>query len=64
MRRPMASAREHLEELTRDLDMVVFRLERPHPPEAPPEAWVRERTRLRRELARLRDRMDDVVRGL
>jgi hypothetical protein len=51
-----------LEELVRDLDMVVYRLERPVPDG--PEAAGAERRRIRRELERLRDQLDDLVRGL
>jgi hypothetical protein len=60
----MPTPRDHLEALSRDLDMVVFRLERPPPADQPAEAWVSERRRLRRELERLRDRVEDVARGL
>lgn len=64
MRAAMPTPRDHLEELTRDLDMVVFRLERPPTAVTDDAAWAKERQRLRRELERLRDRMEDVARGL
>lgn len=51
-----------VEDITRELDLVVFRLERT-PPEDP-GALVSERHRLRRELEQLRDRLTDVARDL
>lgn len=51
-----------LEEITRDLDLVVFRLER-----APPEGiseLLHERQRLLKELESLRDRLEDLSRSL
>jgi len=61
----MPSPREHLEDLTRDLDMVVFRLEGMERRAGDdPQRWQREGRVVRRELERLRDRMEDVVRGL
>lgn len=56
----MATLRQvrKLAELARDLDMVVFQLERE------PHEQVEERRRLRRELERLRDQLTDVVREL
>jgi len=63
----MPSPREQMEDLTRDLDMVVFRLEgmerRAATGEDTPQ-WQREGRAVRRELERLRDRMEDVARGL
>jgi hypothetical protein len=51
-----------LEELSRELDLIVYRLERPAP--APgPEADA-ERKRLHRELDGLRDRLDGLARAL
>ncbi len=55
---PTEAAHE-LSLLARDLDLVVYRLERPA--EQPPE---QERPRLRRELDRLRERLEDIARGL
>ena len=52
-----------VEDISRDLDLVVFRLERP-PGKVDPDGWMAERTRLRRELERLRDRLTDVARDL
>lgn len=51
-----------LEELSRELDLVVYRLERPGP-SAPAEAEA-ERKRLHRELDALRDRLDTLARAL
>ena len=49
-----------LEDITRDLDMLVYRLERDRTasPDGPDPA------RLRRELEQLRDRLTDVVRQM
>lgn len=49
------------EDIRRDLDLVVFRLEQT-PPD--PAALTKERKQLRRELERLRQRLDDLVRDL
>jgi hypothetical protein len=51
-----------LEELSRELDLLVYRLERPAPTPGP-EADA-ERRRLHRELDGLRDRLDGVARAL
>ena len=51
-----------MDQIARDLDLVVYRLEQAAPQD--PEAQLRERDRLRRELEGLRDRIDDVVRAL
>lgn len=59
--RPDDAARS-LETVARDLDLVVFRLERDGPPDA--EALRAERKRLRRELEALRERIEDVARAL
>lgn len=48
-----------IEELFRDLDMVVYKLELPRPAEA--EGWQKERTQLRTELEALRDRLQDIT---
>ena len=59
----MSSTRDRVEELARELDMVVFRLERsPQAPEV--DAMLRERRRVRSELEALRDRMEELARGL
>ncbi len=57
----MSSPRRAAEmsEIARDLDMVVFKLERA--PEDSPEA---ERDALRKELESLRDRLSEVVRAM
>lgn len=47
-----------LEDVARDLDLVVYRLERPT------EDAVAERARLRRDLESLRDRLARMVREL
>jgi hypothetical protein len=49
--------RRRVEEVTRDLDLALYRLERPAP-DAEPEA---ERRRLRRELERCRDRLQSLT---
>ena len=51
-----------LEEIARDLDLVVYRLERPSTRDQ--EGVDLERVRLRRELEQVRDRLQDVVRAL
>lgn len=51
-----------LDELHRDLDLVVFALERPAPSEL--ELARAERARLRRDLERLRDRLGELIRNL
>ena len=50
-----------LDQIVRDLDLVVYRLERPRKEDADPE---RERKRLHRELDALRERIEDVSKGL
>ena len=64
-----SDAARALEELARELDLVVYRLERPPGPPREPvpdplEALKRERIQLRRELDALRERLEDVARGL
>jgi hypothetical protein len=54
-------AGRQLEQLARDLDLAVFALERSPTSE---EALRTERIRLRRELESLRDRLEDLARGL
>lgn len=49
------------EDISRDLDLVVYKLERAPPS---PEAIDDERRSLRRELEQLRDRLNDLVRDL
>ena len=60
----MGSRNSHLEveDISRDLDLVVFRLERPL--SESPSALMAERDKLRRELESLRDRLTDVARDL
>ena len=50
-----------VEDIRRDLDMVVFKLE---VPSQQPESWESERKALRRELEELRERLDRVVDAL
>ena len=57
-----AAIGRRLDELSRDLDLVVYRLERAPPEER--DAWVRQRRRLRRELEQLRDTLQDLAREL
>ena len=49
------------EDISRDLDLVVYKLERTP---ADPAALDDERRSLRRELEQLRDRLNDLVRDL
>jgi hypothetical protein len=51
-----------VDEIARELDLVVFRLERSGPDD--PEPVVAERRRIRKELEQLRDRLSDVARDL
>ena len=51
-----------LEDLSRELDLVVYRLERPAPP-TPAEVEA-DRRRLHRELDGLRDRLETLARAL
>jgi transposase len=61
----VSTTRDRLEDLARDLDMVVFRLER-EPTGPPPEVdrVLAERRRLRRDLEGLRDRLEELARGM
>jgi len=62
----VSNTRDRLEDLTRDLDMVVFRLEREPASEPAPDVdrVLAERRRLRSDLEGLRDRLEDLVRGM
>ncbi|MCA9491129.1 MAG: hypothetical protein KC621_14465 [Myxococcales bacterium] len=55
-------ASRRLDEVARDLDLALYRLERA-PPEAPEQVRA-ERQRLHRELDALRERIEDVSRAL
>ncbi len=57
----MHHVRQRLEDLHRELDLLVFRLER-QPADA--EAALRERRGLRRELERMREQLEELTRGL
>jgi len=48
-----------IEDITRELDLLVFRLEI-----APETPWEDERRELRRQLDRLRERLQDALRQL
>ena len=48
-----------IEELFRDLDMVVYKLEMPQSGEE--SQWPAERGQLRRELEGIRDRLQDIT---
>jgi len=50
---------QRLDDIRHDLDMVLFKLEQP-PAEDAPQLLI-ERKQLRRDLERLRDRLDDVL---
>lgn len=52
-------ARWTLDAITRDLDMVVFELERPPADDA--AGLLEERRKRRRQLERLRDRLQDLL---
>jgi hypothetical protein len=52
-----------VDDISRELDLVVFRLERT-PDKPDPDALINERLSLRRELEGLRDRLSDVARTL
>jgi hypothetical protein len=65
----MSSTRDRLEDLARDLDMVVFRLEREAAAddadvEAELKRILAERRRMRRDLEGLRDRLEELARGM
>ena len=57
-----------IEDIRRDLDLVVFRLERENPGKSAegvdPKVWQQERQSLRRELEVLRDRLADLAMDL
>lgn len=54
------TTRELIDELTRDLDLLVFRLERPAPDPAAERPTIRrELERLQRRLGELSDRMGE-----
>ena len=59
MRRSAALA---LDDIARDLDLVVYALEKT-PPDDKAEAET-EREALKQEIERLRDRVEEIVRGL
>lgn len=59
---PQDAARA-LEIVARDLDLLVFRLER-DPPALDTSALLAERRRLRNELDHLRERVEALARGL
>lgn len=54
----MANTADALTDLAREVDLLVFRLERP----VPPDQVERERRTLRRELERIRDALEDAAR--
>ena len=51
-----------IDEIARDVDLLVYRLERP--PALDAEGVRLERVRLRRELELIRDRLQDAVRAM
>lgn len=62
---PPMSVQRHartIEEIARDLDLLVYRLERPAARDT--EGIEIERVKLRRELEGLRDRLNDAVRAM
>jgi type VI protein secretion system component VasF len=59
----MGRVAAELDDLARELDLVVYRLERA-PERNDAEALLSERTQLRRELEGLRDRLNDAARAL
>lgn len=54
--------RRIVDEVARELDLLVYRLEQP--PAADTDALTAERKRLRRDLEKLRDRLGDLADGL
>lgn len=50
---------QRLDELSRELDMLVYRLEQKAPEDA--DALARERKQLRRALEKARDELTDIV---
>jgi len=57
----VSRAADTLDDVVRDVDLVVFRLERS---DTDPERWQAERKEIRRELERLRDRLSDLLETL
>ncbi|MBN2801177.1 MAG: hypothetical protein JXX28_18705 [Deltaproteobacteria bacterium] len=58
----MASSKSDLDNLVRDLDLLVFKLEQGPPASAPD--LLSERGQIHRELERVRDQLDEVTRML
>jgi hypothetical protein len=57
--------RRLVDDLVRELDLIVYRLETPPQPgvdgEVPRTHWMEERARLRRELESVRDRLAELA---
>lgn len=58
----MSALARQLEDLSQELDMLVFRLERA--PSEDRDALLEERKRLRRDLEKVRDRLRDMALGM
>ena len=58
-----SDAARALEQVARELDLVVFRIER-DPPGSDASALLAERRRLRHELEHLRERLEALARAL
>ena len=54
--------RRTLDDITQDVDLLLFQLEAAPPPDDP--EWMGERAALLRELERLRDRLTDLGQSL
>ena len=50
---------QRIDDIRRDLDMVVYKLELPT--ETDPTSWKKERDAIRNELEKLRDRLEDLI---
>lgn len=59
-----AQQKRTLDEVTRDLDLLVYRLESAPGREVDEATLLAERRRLRRDLEKLRDRLQDLADGL
>ncbi|MEO0604574.1 MAG: hypothetical protein AAF211_24275 [Myxococcota bacterium] len=56
-----ADAAQRLDDVAREIDLIVYRLEQPPPGSTD---WERERNRLRRELETMQRRLEDLAREL
>jgi len=56
-----ADAAQRLDDVAREIDLIVYRLEQPSPQVT---EWEKERLRLRRELELMQRRLEDLAREL